>query len=180
VNFLNTCVVIVPPMVTASPMRWARLPMPYMGSFVPETRPRAARRIARSEVTCGDRLDQRPDAPSPCDGVVPGADAQSQLLQSRQGNRPALFVHDGTCRAPVPIRSVEEVEEADPEGLFCLAHLPALDSAWAFRVVAEAPDLVRQRFVGLQRRRLRGRRVGETLAPCQSHKSHKSTLVVGR
>lgn len=62
-------------------------------------------------------------------GVVSGSDAQPQLLQSSQRDRTALLVHDRAGGTPVPIRSIEEVDEVDLEGLFCLALLPVRDLA---------------------------------------------------
>lgn len=62
-------------------------------------------------------------------GVVPGPDAQPQLLQGGQGVGSALLVSDVGGRAPVPIRSVEEVDEVDSEGLLGLPYLPVLELA---------------------------------------------------
>jgi hypothetical protein len=51
-------------------------------------------------------------------------------------------VHDGAGRAPMPVRSLEEVDEVDPEGVFGLAHLPILTSTVAFQLLAELAYLV--------------------------------------
>jgi hypothetical protein len=41
-----------------------------------------------------------------------------------------------------------EVDEVEPEGLFGLTHLPVLAAIVAFEVLAEAPRLIGERFVG--------------------------------
>ena len=47
-------------------------------------------------------------------GVVPGSDAESKLFERRQRIRPALLIHDGTGWVPMPVGSLEEVDEVDP------------------------------------------------------------------
>ena len=74
-------------------------------------------------------------------------DAQSQLFERCQWIRSALFIHDGTGWSPMPVCSLEEVDEVDPEGLFGLAHLPILASTVALQLLAEPAYLVRQRLV---------------------------------
>jgi hypothetical protein len=78
---------------------------------------------------------------------VPGSDAQSQLFERRQWIRSTLLIHDGTGWLPMPVCSLEEVDEIDPEGLFSLAHLPLLTFTVAFQLLAEPADLVRQGLV---------------------------------
>ena len=80
--------------------------------------------------------------------VVPGSNSRAQVIESCQGIRPALLVHDRAARLSIPIRSPEKVDEGDAEGLFGLNHLPILTAAAPFQLFAEPPHLIRQRLVG--------------------------------
>lgn len=61
----------------------------------------------------------------------------------------AVFVDDGARGVAVPVRAAQEVDEVEAERMFRLAEPPLLVASCALKVVAEAPDLVRQ---GLRRR----------------------------
>jgi len=75
-------------------------------------------------------------------GVVPGSDVSPQLFQGGQRVRPALLVDDGAGRTPFPVRLAQEVDEIGPNGLFSLTHLPVLEAAAPFQILAESPHLV--------------------------------------
>jgi hypothetical protein len=57
----------------------------------------------------------------------------------RQGIRSALFI--GTGGPPLPVCSLDEVDEVDPERLFGLSHLPLLTSALAFHLVTSTREI---------------------------------------
>jgi hypothetical protein len=78
---------------------------------------------------------------------VPRPDALSQLLERRQRVGSPVLIHDGTGGLPLPVCSLEEVDEVDPEGLFGLAHLPLLTCTLAFQLLAKPAHLVRQGLV---------------------------------
>jgi len=79
--------------------------------------------------------------------VVPGADAQPELLEGRQGAGPTLFIDDGGLRASVPVGSLEEVDEIDPERVLRLLYLPVLIRAGPFELLTEPSHPVGERFV---------------------------------
>ena len=85
-------------------------------------------------------------------GVVPCANPRAQVIERRQWIGPTLRVHDGAARPPMPVGSLEEVDEVNAERLFGLAHLPLLTLTAALQCFAEPAHLVRQRVV---RRRAR-------------------------
>jgi hypothetical protein len=80
-------------------------------------------------------------------GAVSAPDPLSQEFERREGIGTAFFVHDGTGRAPMPVRSVEEVDEVDAQGVFGLAYLPVLPSTLALQALAECTYLVGEGFV---------------------------------
>ncbi len=80
-------------------------------------------------------------------GIMAGPHAHPQLLQRRQRTRLPVFIDDGADRPPMPIRSLEEIDEVDAERLVCLTHLPVLGPAVAFQVLAEPSHLIRQWLV---------------------------------
>ena len=81
-------------------------------------------------------------------GVVAGSNARPQLFKGRQRAGLAVLVHDGATWPSMPVRSLENVDEVDAEGLFGLNHLPILTAAAPFQLFAEPPHLIRQRLVG--------------------------------
>ena len=83
---------------------------------------------------------------------VPGSDAESKLFARRQRIRSALLIHDWL--AAMPVGSLEEVDEVNPEGLFGLAHLPVLTAAVLVQLLAEPAHLVCHGLVGGRSRAL--------------------------
>ncbi len=73
--------------------------------------------------------------------------ARPQLLQRRQRARLPLFVHDGAGGLPMPLRSLEEIDEVDAERLVCLTHLPVLGSAVPLQFLTKPPHLIREGLV---------------------------------
>ena len=84
-----------------------------------------------------------------------------------------MLSDDGTGWSTMPVRSLEKVDEVDPQRLLGLAHLPILASAVAFQVLTEPTDLVRE---GLVRGRPREKSAHPAHAVWRRSLSHQPRL----